>query len=197
MLGVVAVLTALPAACRSPSDTPAASSAEALAASPPRAAPSVPAATCAEVKDAMVAGPMDPYLAFGDDGAPLTDGMFSGQDGLTLAVQEPCATGDLDGLGKTTAATIMSSVVNTTGRYWAVMLCGKPAERARCVVQFELDDREPVEKVGFADGKLTLVYLTRPSDAGSATLSIRRTAVYALDGGTLNEISRTDEPYKP
>ncbi|BCJ75042.1 hypothetical protein CS0771_45860 [Catellatospora sp. IY07-71] len=141
---------------------------------------------------------MDPYRAYGDEGAPLTEGMFSGQDGLTLAVQEPCATGDLGGgLGTTTAGTIMSSVVNTSGRYWAVMLCGKPVERARCVVQFELDDREPVEKVSIADGKLTQVYLTRPSDAGTATLSIRRTAVYALDGDVLKEISRTDEPYKP
>jgi hypothetical protein len=146
----------------------------------------------------MVRGLIDPYYAFGADGAPLTEGMFSGEDGLVLAVQKPCATGDLGGeIGYVTVGTIMSSIVDTTGRFWAVMLCTKPADRAQCVVHFALDDRDPIESVSVKDKKLTLVYLTRPADGASAGVAVKRTAVYAVDGSILKEQSHTDEPYTP
>ncbi|GAA2360289.1 hypothetical protein Cme02nite_37360 [Catellatospora methionotrophica] len=200
----ILALTGAASACKSGGDAPSAapSAVTVLTPSPEAPAsaapPAVPTPTCAEVKDAMVRGLIDPYYAFGKDGAPLTEGMFSGEDGLVLAVQKPCATGDLGGeIGTVTVGTIMSSIVDTTGRYWGVMLCAKPEDRAQCVVHFVLGDRDPIESVSVADRKLTLVYLTRPADAGSAVVSVKRTAVYAVDGSILKEQSHTDEPYTP
>ncbi|WP_155373482.1 hypothetical protein [Catellatospora vulcania] len=199
----VLALTGLASACKSTESPSAAPSAVTVLspspeASPSAAAPAKPTPTCAEVKEAMVRGLIDPYYAFGDDGAPLTEGMFSGEDGLVLAVQQPCATGDLGGeIGAVTVGTIMSSVVDTTGRYWGVMLCAKPGDRAQCVVHFVLGDRDPIESVAVAGKKLTLVYLTRPADAGSAVVSVKRTAVYFADGSILKEESHTDAPYTP
>lgn len=197
-------LAGLAAACRSGGEPPAAAPSAVTVLtpspepSPSPAKPATPVPTCAEAKDAMVRGLIDPYYAFGQDGAPLTEGMFSGEDGLVLAVQKPCATGDLGGeIGTVTVGTIMSSVVDTTGRYWGVMLCAKPGDRAQCVVHFVLGDRDPIESVSVAGQKLTLVYLTRPADAGSAVVSVRRTAVYVADGSILKEQSHTDTPYTP
>ncbi|MBV1853583.1 hypothetical protein [Catellatospora tritici] len=189
------------AACKNTDQPAAAPSAVTVVSQSPAAspaAPKVPAPTCAEVRDAVVRGLIDPYYAFGDDGAPLLEGQHAGEDGLVLAVQQPCATGDLGGeLGNVTVGTIMSSVVDTTGRYWAVMVCTKPADRAQCTVHFMLDDRDPIESVAIADHKLTLVYLTRPADGASAGVAVKRTAVYIADGGILKELSHTDEPYTP
>ena len=61
----------------------------------------------------------------------------------------------------------------------------------------ELYDRDPIESVSIAGHKLTVVYLTRPDDAGSATVAVRRTAVYGVSGSTLTELSHTDAPYTP
>lgn len=207
LLVPIAALAGLAAGCKSTDEPAAAPSAvTVLTASPaapaspsPAAAPVNKVPTCPEVKDAMVRGLVDPYYAFGDDGAPLTEGMFSGEDGLVLAVQEPCATGDLGGeIGNVTVGTIMSSVVDTTGRYWGVMLCVKPAERAQCSVHFVLNDRDPIQSVAVGDQKLTLTYLTRPDDGAAAAVSIERTAVYGVGGGSvLKELSRSDVPYIP
>ncbi|WP_144119253.1 hypothetical protein [Catellatospora sichuanensis] len=201
----ILALAGTAAACKSGGEPPSAAPSAVTvltpspeAASPSPAKPATPVPTCAEVKEAMVRGLIDPYYAFGKDGAPLTEGMFSGEDGLTLAVQKPCASGDLGGeIGTVTVGTIMSSVVDTTGRYWGVMLCTKAPDRAQCVVHFVLNDRDPIESVSIADKKLTLVYLTRPADAGSAVVSVRRTAVYATDGSILKEQFHTDAPYTP
>lgn len=199
-LVAAAALTGLLAGCPAKDPAPSGSAAPSAVTelSPSAAAPVAAAPTCAEVKGAMVRGVLDPYHAFGDDGAPLAEGMFSGEDGLVLAVQQPCVTGVLGGeIGNVTVGTIMSSVVNTTGRYWAVALCGKPAERAQCVVQFVLDDRDPIESVAIQDQKLILVYLTRPTDAAAATVAVRRTTIYVAAGKALKEESRADAPYTP
>ncbi|BCJ74752.1 hypothetical protein CS0771_42960 [Catellatospora sp. IY07-71] len=188
-----AVTVVSPSAAGSPS-----AAASPAAASPSPKAPVNKVPTCAQVKEAMIRGSIDPYDAFGADGAPLTEGIFSGEDGLVLAVQQACTTGDLGGkLGKVTVGTIMSSYVDTTGRWWGVMLCVKPGSRAQCTVHFALNDRDPIESVSIAGHKLTVVYLTRPDDAGSATVAVRRTAVYGVSGSTLTELSHTDAPYTP
>jgi hypothetical protein len=200
LLLAAATLTGLLAACEQEDPiietTPTA--ATEVSAAPSPAVPVAKAPTCAEVKEGMVTGLVDPYYAYGKDGAPLTEGIFGGEDGLTLAVQAPCATGVLGGeIGNVTVGTIMSSIADTTGRYWAVMLCRKPADRAACVVQFILDDRDPIESVAVADGKLKLVYLTRPADGAAASVAVRRTAIYKVNGAILQEESRTDTPYTP
>src|SRR5690349_15085703 len=102
LLVASALLLSPLAACKNSEEPAAAPSAVTVVSQPPAASPSpqvpaVPAATCAEVRDAVVRGLIDPYYAFGDAGAPLLEGMHSGEDGLVLAVQKPCATGDLGG----------------------------------------------------------------------------------------------------
>jgi hypothetical protein len=192
----VTALAATLAACKDSGAPSAAPSAVTVLSPSAASSPGPQAPTCAQVKEAMVRGSIDPYSAFGSDGAPLTEGMFSGEDGLVLAVQQACATGDLGGkIGTVTVGTIMNSIVDTTGRWWGVMLCVQPGDRAQCTVHFVLDDRDPIESVGIADHKLTVVYLTRPDDAGSAAVAVRRTAVYGVSGSTLTELSHTDAPY--
>jgi hypothetical protein len=65
------------------------------------------------------------------------------------------------------------------------------------MVHIAMNDRDPIESVSFTGNKMTLVYLTRPDDAGSAVVSIRRTATYAAEGTVLKEQSHTDAPYTP
>jgi hypothetical protein len=202
LLLAAATLTGLLAGCEQEDPiietTPTVSTALSASPAAPPAAAAAAAPTCAEVKEGIVRGLVDPYYAYGTDGAPLTEGIFGGEDGLTLAVQAPCVTGVLGGeIGNVTVATIMSSIVDTTGRYWAVMLCRKPADRAECAVQFILDDRDPIESVSVSGGKLTLVYLTRPTEGASAAVAIRRSAVYKVNGSILQEESRVDTPYTP
>ncbi len=192
LTGLVAGCSKSPAA--KPSGAPATSAQPGPAAS--SATPAAAAPTCAEIKNAAVRGLIDPYYSFGDAGAALVDGGYSGDGGLVLAVQQPCTTGDLGGeIGNVTVGTIMNSITGTTGRTWNVMLCSTSKGHVLCVVHFALDDRDPIESVAVADKKLTLVYLTRADGADPATVTIRRTAVYAADGTILKEQSHTDAPY--
>jgi hypothetical protein len=187
-------------ACSGKAATPVASGSPAASAQPTAPAsstrPAAVAPTCTEIRSATVRGLIDPYYSFGDPGATLVDGGWSGDGGLVLAVQQPCATGDLGGeLGNVTVGTIMNSVTGTTGRIWNVMLCSTVKAQVRCVVHFALGDRDPIESVAVADRKLTLVYLTRSDGSDPAVLTLRRTAVYATDGTILKEQSHTDAPY--
>ncbi|MGY0230590.1 hypothetical protein [Longispora urticae] len=151
--------------------------------------------TCAEVRGAKVRGTKPPYAAAG---VPLVDGQWSGPDGLTFAVQAPCATGNLDPHGGlSTLATIMSSTSGTTGRFWGLMLCKREAGAPVCSVLVQLADREPVQSVAIGGQKATVVYLTRTPDVPAAGLNLRRTAVYQFGGNTLLELSHTDEAYTP
>ena len=193
-------VTGLLAACSGTPKAPVSSDRATASARPSpstsAATPAAAAPTCAEIRSATVRGLIDPYYSFGDAGATLVDGAYSGDAGLVLAVQEPCATGDLGGeIGTVTVGTIMNSVTNTTGRFWNVMLCAKPQGQVRCVVHFALGDRDPIESVSVSGQRLTLVYLTRPDGGDAAMVTIRRTAVYAADGSILKERSHTDSPY--
>ncbi|HCT75442.1 MAG TPA: hypothetical protein DGG94_11060 [Micromonosporaceae bacterium] len=124
--------------------------------------------------------------------------MYSDKDGLVLAVQQPCASGDLgEDIRNVTVATIMDSVTATTGRFWNVMLCWYVDSKPKCTVHIEMKDRDPIESVTIGDKKLTLVYLTRPDDGAAAVVSIRRTAIFEAEGTLLKERSRSDVPYTP
>ncbi|GIH10976.1 hypothetical protein Rhe02_90430 [Rhizocola hellebori] len=193
-LALTGVLTAC--AQETPTATPTLATQVSTSPSPAKAALDVP--TCPELRNAAVRGLIDPYYAFGDEGAPLTEGMYSDKDGLVLALQQPCASGDLGSdIGAVTVGAIMNSVTGTTGRFWNVMLCTKATPRAKCMVHIAMNDRDPIESISFTGNKMTLVYLTRPDAAGSAVASVRRTAIYAAEGTVLKEQSHTDVPYTP
>jgi hypothetical protein len=124
--------------------------------------------------------------------------MYSDKDGLVLAVQQPCASGDLGGdIHNVTVATIMDSITGTTGRFWNVMLCWYVDSKPKCTVHIEMNDRDPIESVAVSGKKLTLVYLTRPDGGAMAAVSIRRTAIFEAEGTLLKERSRSDAPYTP
>jgi hypothetical protein len=201
VIAAAALAAGLLAACSHPAAAPHSAPSGTTSSAQPSpattsATPVAAAPTCTEIRGATVTGLIDPYYGFGDAGATLTDGQYAGDGGLVLAVQQPCATGDLGGeIGTVTVGTIMNSVTGTTGRIWNVMLCGKPKGQVRCVVHFALDDRDPIESVSVSGQQLTLMYLTRP-DGGDPTVdTIRRTAIYAADGSILKERSHTDTPY--
>ncbi len=191
-------LTVALAGCteQTPTAAPPTSSAVSQASATPAAGKPTPA--CAELANASVRGLIDPYYAFGDQGAQLADGMFSDKDGLVLALQKPCATGDFGpDIGAATVGVIMNSVTGTTGRFSNVMLCTKESGKARCMVHIAMNDRDPIESVSFSGNKMTLVYLTRPDEQSSAVVTIKRTAIYAAEGTVLKEQSHTDAPYMP
>ncbi|WP_158273828.1 hypothetical protein [Micromonospora sp. RP3T] len=180
-------------------DSPtSAASAPAKPASEPQPAPpkAVPALTCGQVTGADLGSPKAPFYDHTDH-IPLLDGIWNGEDGTGVALQKPCAIGDLDGDKAADAARAVVVRTGGTGQFWSVVFwhnaAGKPAYRT--VV--DLGDRTPVTSIGIAGQKATVVWLTRSDDASMAELDTRRTTVYRLSGVTVTELSHTDTPYTP
>ncbi|MGC4888910.1 hypothetical protein [Micromonospora sp. DT227] len=180
-------------------DSPtSAASAPAKPASDPQPAPPkvVPALTCGQLAGADLGSPKAPFYDHTDH-IPLLDGIWNGEDGTGVALQKPCAIGDLDGDKAADAARAVVVRTGGTGQFWSVVFwhnaAGKPAYRT--VV--DLGDRTPVTSIGIAGQKATVVWLTRSDDASMAELNTRRTTVYRLSGVTVTELSHTDTPYTP
>ncbi|GAA2511469.1 hypothetical protein Ahu01nite_067210 [Winogradskya humida] len=151
---------------------------------------------CSAVSTAKVSGSEAPY---GDhpQGLQLSGGVWS-SGGERLAVQRPCTTGTLENLdGTATVATLMWSTEGTTGRWWALVLCGPGKTGTQCSVQDVLDDREPIQSVTITGGDAVVVYLTRTEDVPAAGVNIRRTAIYHYHVNGLAQTSFHDEPYTP
>jgi hypothetical protein len=145
------------------------------------------------VRSASVYAPYSPYNLAGEDGLDLVDGVWTGPRGLTVALQAPCAVGELvAGAGPTAVVAFMSMTPGTTGRYWAMASCRPDGGHVYCSPVLELNDREPIESIAVADRRITLVYLTRTPDVPLAGLNIRRTAIYVWGGDTVHEVSHTD-----
>jgi hypothetical protein len=145
------------------------------------------------VRSASVYAPYSPYNLAGEGGLDLVDGVWTGPGGLSVAVQAPCAVGELvAGAGPTAVVAFMSMTAGTTGRYWAMATCRPDGGHVYCSPMLRLDDREPIESIAIADRRITLVYLTRRSTDPPVALTIRRTAVYVVGGDTVHEVSHTD-----
>ncbi|MGB2571097.1 hypothetical protein ACPFP2_21995 [Micromonospora citrea] len=176
--------------------TPAGGSAPAEPAPPKPKPPTVPPLTCAQLADAQLGSAATPYNGYPDH-IPLTEGIWNGEDGATVELQRPCATGDLDGDGAADAVGTVRLRAGGTGQFWTVAVWrnsgGEPVYRALV----DLGDRNPVTSVSVSGQRATVVWLTRSDGRGMAELDIRRTSVYRLSGTTLVEVSHTDAPYTP
>lgn len=176
--------------------TPTGAGAPAEPAPPKPKPPTAPALTCAQLADARLGSAAAPYNGYPDH-IPLTEGIWNGEDGATVELQKPCATGDLDGDGAADAVGTVRLRAGGTGQFWTVVVWrnsgGEPAYRALV----DLGDRNPVTSVSVSGQRATVVWLTRSDGRGMAELDIRRTSVYRLSGTTLVEVGHTDAPYTP
>ncbi|MFI0792696.1 hypothetical protein ACH4OY_08355 [Micromonospora rubida] len=166
-------------------------------AAPPKPAPKkVPALTCKQLAGAHVGSTKVPYQGYADY-LPLSEGVWSGEDGATVALQKPCGIGDLDGDGAADAVGAVTLNSGGSGTFHTLVVWrntdGEPVYRSLA----ELDDRTPVVSITVSGGKAKVVWLTRSADRSMAELDIRRTSYYQLSGSTFTEVSHTDAPYKP
>jgi hypothetical protein len=151
------------------------------------------ALTCSDVGNASVYAPVHPYNLNGEAGLHFIDGLWSGPGGRSVAVQAPCAVGELvPGAGPSAVVALMSMTAGTTGRYWSLAICRVQSGDVFCSVVTHFDDREPVESITIGGGDVTVVYLTRTPDVAGVGLDIRRTAIYRVGGDALHEVSHTD-----
>ncbi|MFB9545563.1 hypothetical protein [Micromonospora sagamiensis] len=151
----------------------------------------VRALTCGDLRDAQVGSSTVRYQGYPDH-LPLHEGRWSGEDGATVLLQEPCAIGDLDGDGAADAVGAVMLETGGTGRFWSLVVWRNVGGEPRYVTVTDLGDRTPVQSIRITDRKATVVYLTRAADAAMAELNIRRTAVHRLSGSRFPEVSHTD-----
>ncbi|MBQ1076088.1 hypothetical protein KBX06_23440 [Micromonospora sp. C31] len=169
----------------------------------PSAAPDTPGApatlralTCEQLKTAALGNGSERYNGYAEP-IPLVDGMWSGEDGTVVHMQQPCAVGDLTGDEAADALVPVLMDGGGTGKFWQVVMYGNIDGQPHYVTMIDIGDRTPVESVSISSRRATVVYLTRPEDASSAEVAVRRTAVYRLSGSRLVEVSHTDTPYTP
>ncbi|WP_320069183.1 hypothetical protein [Micromonospora sp. RTGN7] len=164
---------------------------------PPKPAPKkVPALTCKQLAGAHVGSTKVPYQGYADY-LPLSEGVWSGEDGDTVTLQKACGIGDLDDDGAADAVGAVALKSGGTGTFYTLVVWhnadGEPVYQSVA----ELDDRTPVVSITVSGGKAKVVWLTRSAERGMAELDIRRTSIYQLSGSTFSEVSHTDEAYKP
>lgn len=165
------------------------------AAKPSTTKPAAPAPlTCDKVRDATLGSAT---VKFNDyDGIPLLDGIWSGEDGNSIAVKV-CGVGDLNGDGAVDGLGAVELDAGGTGKFWSLAywrnVSGSPVFSA----VKDLGDRTPVQSIAISGNRATVVYLTRGDSDPMAAITIRRTAIFTVAGSTLTEASHTDEPYTP
>jgi hypothetical protein len=84
-----------------------------------------------------------------------------------------------------------------TGQFYSLAVWRNVKGAPVFIAQYDIGDRNPIEKVTIAGRVATVVYLTRTPEQPMAALNIRRTAIFKLSGGVLTPVSQTDEPYTP
>lgn len=156
----------------------------------------VAALSCGQLGSAYLGSNTAKFNGYADP-IPLLEGRWAGEDGVTVILQSACGIGDLTGDGAADALRALMLDGGGTGKFFSIVLWrnvnGKPAY----VNLATLGDRTPIQNITISGQRATVVYLTRSDSAPMAELSIRRTAVYKLSGGSLVEVSHTDAPYKP
>lgn len=159
-------------------------------------APAAAPLTCAQLKTALLGSTSISYQGY-HDSIPLSGGTWNGEDGNTVTLKAPCAIGDLDGDGSADAIGVVELTNGGTGQFWTLAVWHNSHGNPVFTALHDLDDRNPVQTITIAGGKVTVVYLTRTADAPMAEINIKRTAIFKLSGHHLNELSHTDVPYTP
>ncbi|MBO4206115.1 hypothetical protein [Micromonospora echinofusca] len=163
--------------------------------SPPAGPPGkVPALTCDQVAEAELGSTKVRYNNYPDP-IPLSEGRWAGEDGVVVALQPPCAIGDLTGDGAADAVRAVMLDGGGTGKFWGVVLWRNVKGAPAYVGTVDIGDRTPIEEITIGAGQAQVVYLTRPDDASMVELVIKRTGTYRLIDGKLEEIGYVDEPH--
>ncbi|WDZ85288.1 hypothetical protein [Micromonospora cathayae] len=149
--------------------------------------------TCQQLQTASLGSAAQPYNGYRDP-IPLVDGMWSGEDGVVVQLQAPCAVGELTGDNAADAVVPVLMDGGGTGKFWQLAMFRNVDGRPSYVTMVEIGDRTPIEKVAISAGRARVEFLMRPEDPSSSVDLIRRTAVYELDGTTLAEIGYIDAP---
>ncbi|MEV4481081.1 hypothetical protein [Micromonospora coxensis] len=151
---------------------------------------------CADLEDARVGSRTVRYRGMAEP-VTLDDGTWRGRDRATVTLQRACGVGDLDGDGTADAVGAVALNSGGSGTFFTLVAWGgsggEPVFRALA----DLGDRTPVERISVADGRATVVWLTRSAGRSLAELDVRRTSVYRLSGTTLVEVGHTDQSYRP
>ncbi|MEH0973473.1 hypothetical protein V6U77_20335 [Micromonospora sp. CPCC 205546] len=185
-----------PASSSVDDDTAEPTPAKPAAADPTDAPATLRALTCEQLRTAPLGNGTERYNGYADP-IRLVDGMWSGEDGTVVHLQQPCAIGDLTGDEAADALAPVLMDGGGTGKFWQVVMYGNIDGQPVYVTMVDIGDRTPVESISISSRQATVVYLTRPEDASSAEVAVRRTAVYRLSGSRLVEVSHTDTPYTP
>jgi hypothetical protein len=175
-----------------PTSTPSPTPAPVVTVTVTKALPA--ALTCDELKHALVGSTTISYNGY-HDSIPLGDGVWSGEDGNTVTLQDTCGIGDLDGDGAADAVGVVVLTSGGSGQFYTLVVWHNGSAKPVFTALADLGDRNPVQSITIAGGKATVVYLTRTSDAPMAEVNIKRTAIYKLSGHHFTEQSHTDEPY--
>ncbi|HEX6872389.1 MAG TPA: hypothetical protein VF163_14935 [Micromonosporaceae bacterium] len=151
--------------------------------------------TCTQLKNAKLGSATVRFNGY-PDYIPLADGIWNGEDGASVQLQQ-CAIGDLT--NDAAADGIASIVLSTggTGSFYSLAVWRNVSGAPDFTALLDLGDRTPVESIAVSGNRATVVYLTRADDEPPVALTIRRTAVFKVSGGTLVEQSHTDAAYTP
>jgi hypothetical protein len=160
---------------------------------PPLASP----LNCGQLQNAAVTTATVKLPDYPFDSINLAAGRWSAEDGTEILLKSPCAIGDLVGDASADAVGVVTISTGGTGLFYQLVAWRNSSGSPALAATASLGDRNPVTSLSIASKKLTVVYLTRTSDASMAELNLRRTALYKVSGKALVEISHTDEPYTP
>jgi hypothetical protein len=147
--------------------------------------------SCVRLRDARVGSGKVRYQKYATP-LRLTSGSWSGQDGATVELQQPCAIGDLDGDGAGDAVGAVVLDKARTERFFTLAAWRNVKGQPEYLAQADLGDRTPVQSISVHNGRVTVVYLTRTANSPMTKLNLRRTAIYQRKGALLVKLSHTD-----
>ncbi|MFC7479709.1 hypothetical protein ACFQX7_06320 [Luedemannella flava] len=117
--------------------------APATSAKPTRSRPATPAALkCAQLRSAAVGSTTISYNGY-HDSIPLGDGVWSGEDGNTVTLLEPCGIGDLTGDGAADALGVVALTNGGTGTFFTLVAWRNVGGNPVCAAVADLGDRTP------------------------------------------------------
>ncbi|RGC67834.1 hypothetical protein C5N14_16630 [Micromonospora sp. MW-13] len=149
--------------------------------------------TCKQLETAWLGSAGQPYNGYHSP-IRLTDGLWSGEDGVVVQLQWPCAVGELTGDDAADAVVPVLMDGGGTGKFWQLAVFRNANAGPAYLTMTEIGDRTPVEQVSISGRQVTVTFLMRPDDPSSPVDVIRRTAAYRLDGDQLVATGHTDAP---
>jgi hypothetical protein len=145
------------------------------------------------LETARLGSAAQPYNGYRDP-IPLLDGLWSGEDGVVVQLQWPCAIGELTGDAAADAVVPVLMDGGGTGKFWQMAVFRNVNAKPAYLTMTDIGDRTPIEQVSVSDRQVTVVFLMRPEDPSSTATLVRRTATYRLDSDRLVETGHTDTP---